>query len=180
MTLLFLYGIPGTGKLTVAKKIEEYLENYKLFDNHKTVDIISPIFPFASPKWMFLNGEYRRLMYEACAEEGVNLITTYVYAHVEDDQIFVRDIMNIFDKYGSEVLFVRLVCNDEIVFKRIQNPDRKKHRKVSDPKKLMDTMKKWDLRTPIPLVDSLTIDTGRYSADEAAKLIIKHYNLDKN
>ena len=181
MKFLFIYGLPGSGKLTISKEIVNLLgDEFKIFHNQMTVDIISQFFKFATPVWSRLNGQFRRLMFEACAEEGINLISTFVYAHdYEGDRDFVKDIIDLVERNGGEVLFVNLVCDEEIVFQRIQNPDRKKHRKVSEPHKLKDTMNKWDLLTPIDFVDNLTVDSGKLSAKECAKSIIAHYNLSE-
>ncbi|MCE7735208.1 MAG: AAA family ATPase [Candidatus Heimdallarchaeota archaeon] len=178
MKLIFLYGMPGVGKLTVAKEMVRLLGDFKLFHNQMTVDIISSIFPFASPRWSKLNGEYRRLMYEACAEEDINLNVTSVYAkdYPGNDEI-VNETIKLVEDNNSEVCFVHLVCDQDIIFQRIQNLDRKEHRKVSEPEKLKDTMSKWDLITPISYVKNLTVDTGKINPIESAIEIIKYYKL---
>ena len=144
MRLIFLYGLPGSGKLTIAKELIKLLgEEYKLFHNQMTVDLISQFFKFATPKWSYLNGEYRRLMFEACAEEGINLVTTYVYASDYDgDDKYIKNLIQLVEKYNGEIFFVNLQCDLDTVFQRIQNEDRQKHKKVSDPKKLKETMSK--------------------------------------
>jgi tRNA uridine 5-carbamoylmethylation protein Kti12 len=181
MKLIFLYGLPGSGKLTIGKELVKQLDDeYKLFHNQMTVDLVSQFFPFATPKWNFLNGEYRRLMFEACAEEGINLVTTYVYARDYDgDDRYIKNLIQLVDKYSGEILFVHLHCDLDTIFQRIQNEDRKKHRKVGDPEKLKDSMSKWDLLSPIDYVDNLIIDSGILTPQESAARIIEHYNLSQ-
>ncbi|CAN5868612.1 hypothetical protein BH24ACI1_BH24ACI1_04510 [soil metagenome] len=47
MKLIFLYGAPAVGKLTVADKIAEQTR-YKVFHNHLSIDCIEPIFDFGT------------------------------------------------------------------------------------------------------------------------------------
>lgn len=177
--LIFLYGLPGSGKLTIAKELVRLLgDRYKLFHNQMTVDIISPIIPFPHPKGFELNLAYRLLMIDACAELDINLITTYVYAFVDEgDDEYIQQVINKVEQSGGQVMFVHLACDEDIIFQRIQNPDRRVHRKVSQPESLKRTMERWDIKSPIPYVDNLTIDTGRLDPVESARRIINYYSL---
>ena len=47
MNLVFIYGPPGVGKLTVAKELAG-LTGYKLFHNHLSIDWVLPVFDFGS------------------------------------------------------------------------------------------------------------------------------------
>jgi replication-associated recombination protein RarA len=46
MKLLFLYGPPAVGKLTVAREVSA-LTGYRLFHNHLTVNLTLAVFDFA-------------------------------------------------------------------------------------------------------------------------------------
>ena len=47
MRLIFVYGMPASGKLTVARELAE-LTGYKLFHNHLVVDLLLSVFAFGS------------------------------------------------------------------------------------------------------------------------------------
>ena len=47
MKLIFLHGLPGVGKLTVARQLAA-LTGFKLFHNHLTVDLVTSVFEFGS------------------------------------------------------------------------------------------------------------------------------------
>lgn len=47
MQLVFLYGPPGVGKLTVARDLAG-LTNFKVFHNHLTISLALSVFPFGS------------------------------------------------------------------------------------------------------------------------------------
>jgi replication-associated recombination protein RarA len=49
MNLIFLYGPPGVGKLTVAQELAG-MTGYKLFHNHLTVDLVYAVFDFGTSR----------------------------------------------------------------------------------------------------------------------------------
>jgi hypothetical protein len=38
-------------------------------------------------------------------------------------------------------------------------------------------MERWDIKSPIPFVDNLTLDTGKLEPQESAQRIISHFDL---
>jgi broad-specificity NMP kinase len=57
MKLIFIYGAPAVGKLTVANEIARQT-NFKVFHNHLSIDCIEPIFDFGTAS--FFNLRARR------------------------------------------------------------------------------------------------------------------------
>jgi len=53
MRLIFIYGLPATGKLTVAQELVA-ITGYKLFHNHLVVDLLLSVFDFGSPQFVQL------------------------------------------------------------------------------------------------------------------------------
>ncbi len=53
MKLIFLHGMPGVGKLTVATELAK-LTGFKLFHNHLTVDLVTSLFEFGSQPFIEL------------------------------------------------------------------------------------------------------------------------------
>ncbi|MBD0327065.1 MAG: AAA family ATPase, partial [Pyrinomonadaceae bacterium] len=47
MKLIFLHGLPGVGKLTVARELAK-LTGFKVFHNHLAVDLVESLFEFGS------------------------------------------------------------------------------------------------------------------------------------
>ena len=47
-TLVYIYGPPASGKLTVATRLSA-LTGMPLFHNHLTVNAVTPVFAFGSP-----------------------------------------------------------------------------------------------------------------------------------
>ena len=53
MKLIFLYGLPATGKLTVAMELAA-MTGFRHFHNHLVVDLLLSVFDFGSPPFVAL------------------------------------------------------------------------------------------------------------------------------
>ncbi len=92
MRLVFLYGPPAVGKLTVAKALAR-LTGYKVFHNHLTIDLVESIFDWGTRPFWALVDKYRLELVETAARENIpGLVFTFVYAKPNDDG-FVRRVV---------------------------------------------------------------------------------------
>ena len=71
MRLIFLHGLPGVGKLTVARELAR-LTNYKLFHNHLAVDLVGSVFEFGTHPFVELREMIWLAMFKRAAEEHLN------------------------------------------------------------------------------------------------------------
>ena len=176
MKLIFIYGPPATGKLTVAKELQK-LTKYKLFHNHHTIDFVGSVFEFGTDIYFKLNSKLRLEFIEIVAKENINnLIFTYVYSYPNDDK-FIKAIIKKVEKHDGEINFVQLYCNRNELTKRVKDVSRKKFSKLKTIKGLKDTLKDWDCFTPIPFCKNLTIDNTKISPQKTARIIKNHYDL---
>ncbi len=74
-TLVYLYGPPAAGKLTIAERLAE-LTGSPLFHNHLTVNAIAPVFEFASPACTEVLHRLRLDVFATGARADVGLIFT--------------------------------------------------------------------------------------------------------
>src|SRR5439155_10930334 len=65
-TLLFIVGPPAVGKMAVGHEVARRT-GFKLFHNHHSIDIALRFFPFGSPPFQRLVGEFRRRIFEEVA-----------------------------------------------------------------------------------------------------------------
>lgn len=79
MKLIFIYGAPAVGKLTVARELEKQT-GFKVFHNHLTIDAIEPVFDFGTKSFWKLVHRIRLETISEAALENVNLIFTFCYA----------------------------------------------------------------------------------------------------
>ena len=66
-SLVFLYGPPAVGKLTVARAIADRLP-YKILHNHVTIDAVTEVLPFGSDTFWRVVGRFRRDLVAAAAD----------------------------------------------------------------------------------------------------------------
>ena len=175
MKLVFIYGPPASGKLTVARALAR-LTGFKLFHNHVSIQFVTSILDFGSKAANRLVDRYRWEMMEAAAREGVDTIFTFVYGRPDDDE-FVKDIVRKVKRHKGRVFFVRLHCKREELVKRISKPERRIMGKLTEEKILDDLFRVHDLDSEVPLQSTLSIDTGKNSPGKAARMIVQHYKL---
>ena len=176
MKLVFIYGPPATGKLTVANELAK-ITNYKIFHNHLTVDLLGSVLKFGTKTFFDLSDRFRMELFEAAAKEKVEgVIFTFCYAYPEDNK-FVKEVKKKVEKYGGEVDFVHIYCKKCELRNRVKKASRKNFGKIKSIKKLNKALKKWDFLTSIPFVKSLQIDNSNISAKQVAKKIKMHYKL---
>lgn len=175
MRLVFLYGPPGVGKLTVGRELAR-LTGFRLFHNHLTVDLVGAIFPRGAPAFGGLVTRFRREMFAEAAAHGVDLIFTYVYAH-PDDEPDVRDLIEPVVSAGGTVHFVQLTCARNVLLERVAEESRRAFKKLNDPVAVGSLLEQMNLTAAVPFGESLQLDTSDLSPAEAAAHIAAHYSL---
>lgn len=176
MKLIFIYGPPGVGKLTVATALSK-LTGFKVFHNHATLNMVESVFDWGTkPFWEYVT-KYRLELTEAAAREQIpGLICTYVYGKGVDDW-FIEDMVHAVEKHGGEVLFVQLYCAVSELMRRVKDPSRKPHGKIHKVTNLRRMMKRYDIVSAVPYAVNLTIDNTKISAKKTAKMIIEHFGI---
>lgn len=173
-TLVFIYGPPAAGKLTVANALAEHT-GYKVFDNHASIDFaVSVLTPFTK-EHMELVHKIRLAVFEAAAASQVDLIFTFVYAHPVDDP-YVQQFESFLEKAGGRVCFVQLRPDRDELERRVTSESRRQKRNDSRCGDSARRIREVDLDTPIHEND-LSIDNTSMPAAEVAELIHKHYDL---
>ncbi len=170
MRLLFLYGPPAVGKLTIAKLLAQRT-GYVLFHNQLTVDFAQQIFPWGTEEYVELVDSLRLSVFERGAQSEVpGMIFTFVYAHPLDLP-FVRRVTRTLKRYQGTTHFYQLVCTQRDLFERVKRPSRGEHQKIRTKKTLARVLSKHELFTAIPRSESLVIDTSKLRPRQAAELI---------
>ncbi len=175
MKLIFIYGPPAVGKLTVATELAR-LTGFKLFHNHVSIQFVQSIFEFGTKTFWKLTDKFRLEMLEEASKKKVDTIFTFVYGKRTDDA-FVRNVIQRVRLHGGRVCFVRLYCQERELAKRVKRMDRRRMGKISTKSKLRGVLKKYDLASEVPFQSSVSIDTTDKSPKRAAELIARHYKL---
>jgi hypothetical protein len=130
MKLIFIYGLPATGKLTVAHELA-CMTGFKLFHNHLVVDCLLSVFEFGSEAFVQLREETWLSIFErACRSQLPGLIFTFAPERTVRPQ-FIRDASEVVCREGGEIDFIELVCPIEELKIRIDSPSRQRHQKLT-------------------------------------------------
>lgn len=175
MRLIFIYGPPAVGKLTVAGEIAA-LTDYKVFHNHLSIDCIEPVFEFGTPPFYKLIEKIRLDVISEAARENVSLIYTFCYAKDLDDP-HVEKVLKAVEEHGGEVCFVLLRCRREELEQRVVEESRKKFGKANNLGILNELLDKYELFQPVNARPSLVVDNSDLSPQEAARRIVSHFKL---
>jgi len=172
--LLFIYGAPAAGKLTIARQIAA-LTGLPLFHNHLVIDAVIPIFPFGSAPFIRLRETMWLDMFREAAAEKRSLIFTFA----PESSVapgFVDRVREIVEP-NLMLRLTRLTVPFEDQLARIANPDRAAHGKLVSPELLKQHAQELaacEAEMPAP---EISIDTARLSPAEAAREIVKKLGL---
>ncbi|HEX8721012.1 MAG TPA: AAA family ATPase [Pyrinomonadaceae bacterium] len=173
MNLVFIYGPPGVGKLSVARELAR-LTGYKLFHNHVSIACATSVFDFGTEPFGRVVSAIRMTVFEEAARAGVSLVFTFVYAH-PTDAAYVGRACAIVEAHGGRALFVKLVCDREELERRLPRPEREgKLRSLDTLRALFES---HDLFSAVPGRESLEIDNTAAAPAEVASRVAAHYHL---
>ena len=172
MTFVLLYGPPAVGKLTVATELAE-LTGFKVFHNHLSIDLAETFFERGTPAFGHTVYGLRRLIFEEAAKGGVDLISTYAYAHGVDDSE-VAWMVTAVEQHGGLTRLVHLTCTPDALQQRVGAASRQAFGKIVDAEFLGQLLETYDLFTPYPARPSLQLDTTHTPPHQTATAIAAH------
>ena len=171
MKLIFIYGPPASGKLTIAEILSERT-GIPLFHNHLSRDLVKDIYGDKLRDNYELVDRIRFDVLDYCSKNDTDLIFTYVYGGSDDDDN-VREFIKTVEDNKGEVFFVELSTNRDDLIARVGNESRKRYKKLTDPEIMKTITEDMDIYS-IPFVKSLKIDTSALSSDKAAAAIVEN------
>ena len=176
MQLIFLHGLPGVGKLTVARELAA-LTGFRLFHNHLTVDLVESLFEFGSQPFVELRETVWLAAFNQAAEAGLDgLIFTFAYDRTVRGS-FIGNVRNIIESRGGEVLFVELKCSSQELERRVAHPSRQKFGKLTSLEQFHELSAAGAFVDPGIPAERLVVETTEVSASDAAKLIAEKLGL---
>ena len=167
MRLVFLYGLPATGKLTVAQELSR-LTGYKLFHNHLVVDLLLSVFEFGSAGFVRLREDIWLSVFAEAAESDLSGMIFTFAPEATVTASFIGNAIDTVASRGGEVVFVELTCPVPEIRQRLNAPSRQAFGKLTSLElfdQLHDAGSFHALSLPQP---AISIDTSRYTAHEAA------------
>jgi chloramphenicol 3-O-phosphotransferase len=169
MQLVFIYGQPASGKLTVARALAQRT-GFAVFHNHLIVDAVGAVFPFGSPEFVHLRESMWLDVMRAAASAKRSLIFTFVpEATVAAD--FPDRVRTEIEALGGDVIFVALTVPEAEQVRRIDTPERAQFGKLRSREllhQLNDVFAASMARMPKP---AISIDTSVLTPEDAAERI---------
>lgn len=170
MKLVFLYGLPAAGKLTVARELAA-ITGYKLFHNHLTVDLLLSVFEFGTAPFIALRERiWQSVLEEAATSDVAGVIFTFApETSVRVD--FVPELAAGMRARGADVLFVELTCPLATLKERMGAASRAEFGKLASAE-LFEELHGRGVFTDFPMPEPmLSIDTSVLEPAMAAKAI---------
>lgn len=159
----------------------------KLFHNHLAIDLALRFFPYGTPPFHRLVGDFRRRIFEEVAASDLpGLIFTYVWAFDHpSDAAAVEEYASHFRVRDGRVVFVELEATQEERLRRNQSPFRLaekpfKRDLAASRRQLLEIDAKYQLNSKGAFDDRpdyLRIDNTELSAAEVAERVIARFGL---
>ena len=176
MKLIFLHGLPGVGKLTVANQLAK-LTGFRVFHNHLTVDLATSLFDFGSAPFVQLREKvWLEVFTQAVSANLDGLIFTFAFDRTVSAS-FIENTRGIIESAGGEVLFVELRCSTEELEWRLVQPSRQGFGKLSSLEQYRELEEAGAFIDPGIPAERLVVDTTKLSATDAAHLIASKLGL---
>ena len=176
MKLIFLHGLPGVGKLTVATELAQ-LTGFKVFHNHLAVDLAESVFEFGSERFVDLREMVWLAVLARAAEAGLpGLIFTFAFDRTVRTT-FIPSVQTAIGGNGGQIFFVELRCSQAELERRISEPSRQKFGKLNSAERFHELSQAGTFIDPGIPADKLVVDTTDLSPSVAARLIASELKL---
>jgi AAA domain len=176
MKLIFLYGLPATGKLTVARELA-VITGYKVFHNHLVVDMLLSMFEFASQPFVELREEmWLSVFAQAARAQTPGLIFTFA-PEATVRPTFIPAVLKTLAENGGSVEFFELTCPFPELKRRIVDPSRLKYGKLASVEQFEQLQAEGALGALEMPAARLSVDTSIVTPARAALQIARSLEL---
>ena len=176
MQLVYIYGPPGVGKLSVARELAA-LTGFRLFHNHLAANLASSIFAHQSEPYFRLIRQVWRDTFAEAVRADVDLICTAVYRGRPEHDAFIRWMLEPIEAGGGRVAYVQLRCERDEWLRRVQSAARRELHKLVDAAAAVALAERVDLFARVPFEPGLDIDTTLLEPAAVASQIRAHFGL---
>jgi hypothetical protein len=122
--LLFVFGPPAVGKMTVGRAVAD-ASGFRLFHNHHMLEPLLDVFDYGTPPFNVLLEEFRLRVLEEAARADTDLVYTLVWAlDLPEDAAYLRRHLAPFVEAGRPIAFVELYADLDTRIARNRTPYR--------------------------------------------------------
>jgi broad-specificity NMP kinase len=171
--VIFLFGRPGVGKLTVGELLAAET-GFRLLHNHAVVDLVTSLFSFGSPPFVELREKLWLDAIDACltAKQSGVIMTFAPESTVTDD--FIPSLHKRVSARDGAIRFIELRCSDTELETRLKADSRARFGKLRDVYQFRKLDKAGAFNRPQMPPGELVVDTTNTDPRESARVIAKH------
>jgi hypothetical protein len=178
MKLIFLYGMPGVGKLTVAGELSKLI-GFKVFHNHLTVDLATSLFEFGSGSFINLREKiWLETFSQAIKANFPGLIFTFAPERTVPNNFPVK-VRMLLEENDGQVVFVELKCRLEELERRLTDSSRSKFGKLNSLELFRELSANGVFDSP-KISPDMVVDTTDLSARKTAQTIFERLKIVHN
>ncbi len=171
--VIFLFGRPGVGKLTVGELLSVET-GYRLFHNHAVVDLVTSLFSFGSPPFVALREKLWLDTVDACiTARQAGVIMTFAPESTVTEE-FIPTLHKRVTARGGSVRFIELRCSEDELETRLKADSRERFGKLRDVYQFRKLDKAGAFNRPKMPPAELVLDTTNSDPLESARAIAKH------
>jgi hypothetical protein len=170
MKLLFLYGRPAVGKLTIARAVAA-LTGARLFHNHLTVNLALSVYDFGTPGFIELRERIWTTVFDRALADRLPLLIFTFNPENTVPQRFIDELFAAVRAAGGDVISVELVASEPEIERRLGSESRRLEGKVLDAKTYRELRAKGTFNSPVIETPRLRLDTSALNVDAVASQI---------
>lgn len=176
MKLIFIYGMPAVGKLTVAQELVA-ITGYKLFHNHLVVDLLLTVFEFGSSQFIELREQiWLSVFDQACRSELPGMIFTFNPESTVRPAFIDKTITTV-NAAGGEVDFIELTSPVPELKRRMGSLSRLQYKKLTSVPLFEQLHSEGVFDVSYMPAPRLSIDTSAVQPPRAALQIARALDL---
>jgi hypothetical protein len=171
MKLLFLYGRPAVGKLTVARAVSARTGG-RLFHNHLAVNLALSVYDFGTPGFIALREQVWNDVFRQVMADRLPLLIFTFNPENTVPQEYIDGLFARVSEAGGEVIPVELVASESEIESRLGSGSRRLDGKTMDAPMYRQLRETGAFDTPVITAPRLRLDTGKLTPPEAAERIV--------
>lgn len=172
MKLIFLYGPPAVGKVTVARELAR-LTGWRLFHNHLTVNLALSLFDFGTPGFVALRETVWFAAFRRALADRVPVVIFTFNPENSVPQRFIDELFAEIAAGGGEVVPIELTASEAEIECRIGADSRHADGKLTDLALYRQLRAAGVFTTPKIPAPRLRLDTAAHPPKVAAELIAR-------
>ncbi|KAK1633998.1 hypothetical protein BDP81DRAFT_325366 [Colletotrichum phormii] len=180
LPIIHLNGFPGTGKLTIARALQQQLGPCcRLLHNHLLINPADAVLHRSETGYQDLRRAIRKAIFTLLAESPVSRNFAYVFTDFQSNDDVGSAVCAEYSETacdrGAALVSVVVTCDEATNIARIQSADRKAHRKIVDPGLLRMFRNGVRIhRFDEPGTMSIEVDVTESTPTEAARRMLKY------